>query len=84
MDHFVGQGVEQYPTQISAQHLGTPTCSVVGLVEQYRAVTIKHAQSLAALMDDRTEFVEQACFLERKLPIVLVDIELAALRTGVC
>jgi hypothetical protein len=46
LDHPVGQGVEQDPTQVSAEHLGTPTGSLVGLVEQHRAVQVEHAQSL--------------------------------------
>ncbi len=78
----VGQGVEQDPAQVAAEHLGTPGRAVVGLVEQHRAVLVEHARRLAALVDDRAELVGEAGRFERELPVVLVDVELAALRAG--
>ncbi len=48
LDYLVGQGFEQDPAQVSAEHLGTPAGAVVGLVEQHRAVLVEHARSLAA------------------------------------
>ncbi len=82
-DHVVGQRVEQDATQVPAQHLGTPGGALVGLVEQHRALRVERAQRLAALVDDRAELVGQAGRLERALPVVGVDVELAALRAGV-
>ena len=38
--------------------------------------------SLAALVDDRAELVGEAGRGERELAVVLVDVELAALRAG--
>src|ERR1700733_12056780 len=43
---------------------------------------VEHARSLAALVDDGAERLEQARFLQRELPVVLVDVELPALRAG--
>jgi hypothetical protein len=82
LDHLAGQGVEQDPAQVSAEHLGTPGRAVVRLVEQHLAVLVEHAGSLAALVDDRAELVGEAGRFERELPVVLVDVELAALRAG--
>ena len=82
LDRLVGQGVEQDPPQVAAEHLGTPARAVVGLVEQHRAVLVEHARRLAALVDDRAELVGEAGRFERELPVVLVDVELAALRAG--
>ena len=82
LDRLGGQGVEQDPPQVAAKHLGTPTGAVVGLVEQHRAVLVEHARGLAALVDDRAELVGEAGRFERELPVVLVDVELAALRAG--
>ena len=78
----VGQGVEQDPPQVSAEHLGTPSRAVVGFFEQHRAVLVEHARRLATLVDDRAELVGEAGRFERELPVVLVDVELAALRAG--
>ena len=82
LDRLRGQGVEQDPPQIAAEHLGTAAGAVVGLVEQHRAVLVEHARGLAALVDDRAELVGEAGRGERDLPVVLVDVELAALRAG--
>ena len=84
LDHLVGQGVEQDPTQVSAEHLGTPSRAVVGVVEQHRAVLVEHARRLAALVDDRAELLGETGRFERELPVVLVDVELAALCAGLC
>jgi hypothetical protein len=43
-------------------------------------VLVEHARSLAALVDDRAELVGEAGRFECELPVVLVDVELAALR----
>ncbi len=43
---------------------------------------VEHARRLAALVDDRAELVGQAGRFERELAVVLVDVELAALRAG--
>ena len=65
------------------RHLGTSARAVVRLVEQHRAVLVEDVRSLAALVDDRAELVGEAGRCERELPVVLVDVELAALRAGV-
>jgi hypothetical protein len=76
------QGVEQDAPQVAAEHLGTPAGAVVGIVEQHRAVGVDYARRLAALVDDRAELAGQAGRRERALPVVLVHVELAALRAG--
>ena len=43
---------------------------------------VEHARGLAALVDDRAELAREADRFERELPVVLVDVELAALRAG--
>ena len=78
----VGQRVEQDPAQVAAEHLGAYTRAVVGLVEQHRAVLVEHARRLAAFVDDLAELVGEAGRLERELSVVLVDVELAALRAS--
>jgi hypothetical protein len=45
-------------------------------------VLVEHARGLAALVDDRSELAGEAGRFERELPVVLVDVELAALRAG--
>ena len=76
-------GFKQDPAQVSAEHLGTAAGAVVELVEQHRAVLVEHVHGLAALVDDRTELVGEAGRFERELPVVLVHVELAALRAGI-
>jgi hypothetical protein len=81
-DRPVWQRLEQNPPQISAEHFWTPAVAVVGFVEQHRPVPVEHARSLAARVDDRAERVGEARSFERALPVVLMDVEMAALRTG--
>jgi len=45
-------------------------------------VLVERAAGLAALVDDRAELVGEAGRFERALPVVLVDVDLAALRAG--
>ncbi|MEY9095009.1 hypothetical protein ABH899_003620 [Paenibacillus sp. RC84] len=45
---------------------------------------IKYPRRLDAFVDQAEELVEQPCCLERMLSIVLVDVELPALRAGLC
>ncbi|GKS13126.1 hypothetical protein YDYSY3_41260 [Paenibacillus chitinolyticus] len=45
---------------------------------------IKYPHRLAAFVDKAEELVEQSCCLERKLSVVFVDVELPALRAGLC
>jgi hypothetical protein len=82
LDRPARQGVEQDPAQVAAQHLWAPTRAVVGLVEQHRAMPVQHARSLAARVDDRVESVGEAGRLQRQLPVVRMDVEMAALRAG--
>jgi hypothetical protein len=42
-------------------------------------VPVDNVRRLAALVDDRAELAGEACCFERELPVVLVDVELAAL-----
>jgi hypothetical protein len=82
LDHLLGQGVEQDPAQVTAEHPRRPAGAVVGLLQQHRAVLVEHARGLGALVDDRAELAGEAGRFERELPVVLVDVELAALRSG--
>ena len=81
-DRACGQGVEEDAPQIAPEHLGALAAAVVGLVKEHRAVRVEHARGLRALVDDRAELVGEAGRREGALPVVLVDVELAALRTG--
>ena len=74
--------VEQELPQVAAEHLGAAAGAVVGLVEQDSAVRVEHPRRLAALVDEAAELVEQAGRLQGELPVVLVDVELAALGAG--
>ena len=44
---------------------------------------VEDARGLAALVDDRAELAGEAGRFQRELPVVLVHVELAALRAGV-
>jgi AcrR family transcriptional regulator len=79
-DRALGQRVEQDPAQVTAQHLGAPPGAVVGLVEQHRAVLVEHPRRLATLVDDRAELVDEPGRVERGPAVVLVNVELSALR----
>ncbi len=81
-DRAGGQGVEQDPPQGTPVHFRTPAGAVVGLVVQDRSVLVEHARGLAALVDDAEEFLEQPGRLEGQLPVVVVDVEHAALDAG--
>jgi hypothetical protein len=81
-DRPAGQGVEQDPAEVPAEHLGTPLRAVVGQVEQHGAVRVEQAQRLGALVDDRAELVREAGVRERALTVVPVDVEPAALGAG--
>ena len=59
---------------------GRPPVPSSGLVEQDGAVRVEDPHRLAALVDDGAELVDQAGRLEGELPVVLVDVEHAALR----
>ncbi len=43
---------------------------------------VEHAQRLAALVDETEELVVETGVLQGELPVVVVDVEHAALRTG--
>ena len=64
-------------------HLGATAAAVVGLVEKDRAVRVEHPRSLAALVDDSAELVEEAGRLQRELSVVVVDVEHSALRARI-
>jgi hypothetical protein len=83
LDRAVGQRVEQDAAQVPAEHLGAAARAVVGLVEQDRAVPVEHVGGLAALVDDRPELGGEAGRGQRGLPVLLVQVELAALGAGV-
>jgi hypothetical protein len=82
LDRPGGQGFEQDPPQVAAEHLGTPAGAVVGLLEQQGAVRVEHAGGLGALVDDGVELVGEAGRGQGGLPVVLVQVELAALGPG--
>ena len=78
-DGALGQGVEQHPAQVAALHLGTPSAAVVGFVEQDGAVRGEDPGGLAALEDQAAELLRQARGRQRRLTVVLVDVEHPAL-----
>jgi hypothetical protein len=80
-DRPLGQGVEQDPAQVAAQHLGARR-RVAGDVEQQFAVLVQYARRVGALVDDRVELVDQAGVRERALAVVLVDVELPCVRVA--
>ena len=81
LDRRIGQGVDQDPAQVAPHHLGTPAGARV--VEQHRAVPVEApATPSPALVDDGAERVGEAGRFERALPVLLVNIKLAALRAG--
>lgn len=77
-----GQGVQQELPQRAAQHLGPRAVAVVGLLEHEGFVLVEHAQCLTALVDETEERVEETGVLEGELPVVVVDVEHAALGAG--
>ncbi len=81
-DRPVGQGLEQDAAQVAARHLGPAAGAVVGLLEQHRAVRSSTRVASPPSMDDRAERVGQAGGRERRLAVLLVDVEHAALRAA--
>lgn len=84
LNRFGRQRVEEKAAQVAAKHLGTSSVTIIGFVEEHLPVRIKYPRRLAAFVDQAEELVEQPCCLERMLSIVLVDVELPALRAGLC
>jgi hypothetical protein len=74
VDRAVGQGVQQQVTQVATVHLRPTTCAVVA----------EQAHGLTALVDDLEEVVVQTGGVQGFLPVLRVDVEHPALRTGLC
>ncbi len=82
MDGAVGQRAEQQIAQLAAVHLRTVTGLVVRRGHVHRAVGAEQTHGLTALVDERAETVVQTGRVQRLLPVLRVDVEHAALRTG--
>jgi hypothetical protein len=79
LDRLHGQGLKEYPPKVAPEDLGSATCAVVGLLEHQCALPVEDTRGLPTLVDDRTERIGEAGGRERGLPILFMDVELAAL-----
>jgi len=72
--------VEQRAAQLAAQHLGAPTRTVVGLLEQDGPAPVEEPHRLTARQDEGAELVHQSRRLQCRLAGVVMDVEHPALR----
>jgi hypothetical protein len=84
LDRAGWERVDQELPQVSAEHFRAATGAVVGFVEQDTALRVEHPRGFGAPVDEAAEPVEQACGVQGALPVVLVDVELAALGASTC
>jgi hypothetical protein len=82
-DHAVGQGVQEQVAQLAAIDLRAPARAVVGLLQDDVGVVVQQPHRLPALMNDLAERLVQVGGVQRDLPVLLVDVEHAALGSDV-